>query len=69
MSDDLDRIRLEHQFSKTTKSHNEVMNLYKALQINLGKIEVSNEELIELINYFEKSEQFEICQKLKMKLT
>lgn len=68
MSDDLDRIRMEHQFKETTKSHNEVMNLYKALQINLGKLEVSNEELLELISYFEKTEQFEVCQKLKSKL-
>lgn len=68
MSDDLDRIRMEDQYKETTKSHNDVMNLYKALQINLGKLEVSNEELLELISYFEQTEQFEVCQKLKSKL-
>lgn len=65
---DIDKIKLKHLLNMTESKNIEVMNLYKALQINLGQLDVKNEELIELINYFEKFEEYEICNKLKRKL-
>jgi len=47
------------------KSHNEFAYVYRAYLILRGGLIVSNEEIINLISFFEKKEDFEICKKLK----
>ena len=65
---ELDMIRLENKFREATEMHTEVMHLYKALQISTGRIDAKEEEVLDLIKYFEETDQFEICEKLKSKL-
>jgi len=65
---ELDMIRLENKFREATEMHRQVMNLYKALQISTGRIDAKEEEVLDLIKYFEETDQFEICEKLKSKL-
>ena len=41
--------------------------LHKMLEIKLDQITVSNEELDEMIEYFQESEEYEYCEFLKNK--
>ena len=65
---DLDRIRMNQMFKEASEKYEENMNLVKTLNIMWGRLQPTNEEILELIKYFENKDQYEICQKLKSKL-
>ena len=59
-------------FSMKTREHTECMLLtkmtLKCIKVIQKEINLSNEEIHELINYFVKIEQYNICNKLKNEL-
>ena len=65
--DEIERIKWIRETEIMEKEKDHVMNLYKALQINLGKLEATEFEIESLISYFEEHEEYEICNKLKLK--
>jgi uncharacterized membrane protein YvbJ len=62
--DDIERIKWLRETEIMEKEKDHVMNLYKALQVNLGKLTLNKNELKSLITYFEDREEYEICKKL-----
>ena len=60
--DILDNIELNNY----EKSHNEFLYVYRAYLILREGLIVSNEKMNDLISFFEKKEDFEICNKLKL---
>lgn len=61
-----------YNFSIITKEHDNSMLLtdmtLKCTKVIQNKIEISNEEIQELIKYFQEMECYHICHKLKNKL-
>lgn len=65
---EIERIQWLRETEIMEKEKDHVMFLYKALQINLGKLQATQQEILTLIQYFEDREEYEICKKLKLKL-
>lgn len=65
-------MKYEQDFSKITNEYNDTMLLtkmtLKCIRVIQRQIEISNEEIQELISYFQKMEYYRICYKLKNEL-
>jgi len=57
----------DEKWNEAMKKFDHTNMLFKLLQIKLGKIVVSNEELDEMIKYFQYSEDYEYCKILEDK--
>ena len=63
---EIDRIGIINELNKGKETLLLANNTLKYFNIINGKIEFTNTDLDELINYFEKNEYYEICYKLFM---
>lgn len=68
MDDEIEKIKAKQLIDDAYQKNIMMMNLYKALQINIDTLIVSNEEILDLIKFFEEKEEYEICNKLKNKI-
>jgi len=62
---EIDRIRLMNELIEGQETLNLAKNYSKYWDIRKGKIEYTNSDLDELIEYFEKNEYFEQCENLR----
>jgi hypothetical protein len=62
---EIDKIKLLNELNDGQETLNLWKHYSKYLDIKKNKIEYSNEELDELIEFFEKREYFEQCENLK----
>ena len=62
---EIDRIRLMNELIEGQETLNLAKNYSKNWDIRKGKIEYTNSDLDELIEYFEKNEYFEQCENLR----
>jgi hypothetical protein len=62
---EIDRIKLINELVKGQETLTYAKNVSKYLSIRKGQIEYNNDDLDELITYFEVNEYFEQCDNLK----
>jgi hypothetical protein len=62
---EIDRIKLIDELVKGKETLTYAKNVSKYLRIRKGQVEYNNDDLDELINYFEVNEYFEQCENLK----
>jgi hypothetical protein len=62
---EIDRIKLIDELVKGKETLTYAKNVSKYLRIRKGQVEYNNDDLNELINYFEVNEYFEQCENLK----
>lgn len=62
---EIDRIKLINDLVEGQETLTYTRNVLKYLSIRNGKIEYTNQDLDELIEYFEKNEYFEQCENLR----
>ena len=62
---EIDRIKLIDELVKGQETLTYAKNVSKYLNIQKGQIEYNNDDLDELITYFEVNEYFEVCENLK----
>ena len=62
---EIDRIKLINDLVEGQETLTYAKNVSKYLSIRNGKIEYTNQDLDEMIKYFEKNEYFEQCENLR----
>jgi hypothetical protein len=62
---EIDRIKLIDELVKGQETLTYAKNVSKYLRIMKGQVEYNNDDLDELITYFEVNEYFEQCENLK----